>query len=48
MTQEEYLNVHEWQIQAIQEGIEAVDYNETENLEDVKSYWKNRFEGSSY
>lgn len=43
---EEYLDIHEWQVQAIQEGIEAVTRGETESIEDVKKYWKERLEDS--
>ncbi len=44
---EEYLNIHEWQIQAIQEGLNAVDRKEVVNFESVKKKWKKRREDSS-
>jgi RHH-type rel operon transcriptional repressor/antitoxin RelB len=37
---EEYLDIHEWQIQAIKEGIDAADRGETINFEQIKKHWK--------
>ncbi len=45
---EEYLDIHEWQVQAIQEGIEAVNHDETESIEDVREYWKQRLDDSTH
>lgn len=42
---EEYLDLHEWQVKAIQEGITAVDKNEVVDFETVKKRWKKRREG---
>jgi RHH-type transcriptional regulator, rel operon repressor / antitoxin RelB len=36
---EEYLEIHEWQVQAIKEGIAAADRGETISLEEVKKQW---------
>jgi predicted transcriptional regulator len=38
----EYLDIHNWQVQAIQEGIDAVNHSETESIHGVKEYWKQR------
>ena len=45
---EEYLDLHEWQVQAIQEGIEEVNRGEVLSLEAVKQEWKQRLEDSSH
>jgi predicted transcriptional regulator len=45
---EEYLDIHEWQVQAIQEGIEAVNHNETESIQEVRKYWKQRLDDSTH
>ncbi len=44
---EEYLEIHEWQIQAIQEGLNAVDREEVVDFESVNKKWKKRCEDSS-
>jgi RHH-type rel operon transcriptional repressor/antitoxin RelB len=44
---EEYLDIHEWQIQAIQEGLNAVDRKEVVDFESVKKKWEKRREDSS-
>lgn len=44
---EEYLDIHEWQIQAIQEGLNAVDREEVGDFESVKKKWAKRREDSS-
>jgi RHH-type transcriptional regulator, rel operon repressor / antitoxin RelB len=44
---EEYLDIHEWQIQAIQEGLNAVDRKEVVDFESVKKKWEKRRENSS-
>lgn len=41
---EEYLDVHEWQIKAIKEGIAEIDRGETIPFEDVKKHWEKKFE----
>lgn len=45
---EEYLEIHEWQVQAINEGITAVDRGETISLEDIKKYWEKKVEDSDH
>jgi len=45
---EEYLDIHEWQVKAIQEGIEEISRGETESIEDVRKYWKQRLEDSTH
>ena len=37
---EEYLNLQEWHIEAIREGIKAADRNDGADIEEVKSYWE--------
>ena len=44
---EEYLDIHEWQIQAIQEGLNAVDREEVVDFASVKMKWEKRREDSS-
>jgi len=39
---EEYLTVPEWQIQAILEGIEAVERGECTDFEEVKHTWEKK------
>ena len=41
---EEYLDIHEWQIKAIEEGIAAADRGETLSFEEVKKYWEKQLE----
>lgn len=36
---EQYLKTEAWQINAIQEGINAVDNNETISIEEIKNDW---------
>jgi len=43
---EEYLEIHEWQVQAIKEGIAAADRGETIDFDEVKKYWEKRVEDS--
>lgn len=45
---EEYLEIHEWQIQAIEEGIAAADRGETTSLEEIKKYWEKKVEDSNH
>lgn len=45
---EEYLEIHEWQVQAIQEGIAAADRGETIGLEEIKKYWEKKVEDSDH
>jgi RHH-type rel operon transcriptional repressor/antitoxin RelB len=44
---EEYLEINEWQVQAIKEGIAAADRGETVNFEDIKKHWEKRIENPS-
>jgi RHH-type transcriptional regulator, rel operon repressor / antitoxin RelB len=45
---EEYLDIHEWQIQAIQEGLAAADCEEeTISFDEIKKYWKQQDEDSA-
>ncbi|STX88386.1 CopG family ribbon-helix-helix protein [Legionella feeleii] len=37
---EEYLDVHEWQVQAIQEGLEEIEQGATVDLTEVKKQWE--------
>lgn len=39
---EEYLDLHEWQIKAIEDGIAAADRGELIPWEEVKKYWEKR------
>ena len=39
---EEYLNLQEWQVKAIQEGIKAADRNDALDYKDVRAYWEKR------
>ncbi len=41
---EEYLDIHEWQINAIKEAIAEVDRGETVPFEEVKKYWEKELE----
>lgn len=45
---EEYLDIHEWQIAAIQEGLTAVDKKETVDFEKVKKQWAKKIEDSTH
>ena len=45
---EEYLAIHEWQIQAIKEGIAAVDRGETVSFDEVKKHWEKRVDDSDH
>jgi predicted transcriptional regulator len=40
-------DIHEWQLQAIQEGLDAVDREEVVEFESVKKKWEKRREDSS-
>lgn len=37
---EEYLDVHEWQVQAIQEGLKEIEQGATVDLTEVKKQWE--------
>lgn len=37
---EEYLDIHEWQVQAIQEGLEEIEQGATVAFADVKKQWE--------
>ena len=41
---EEYLNLHEWQVQAIQEGLNQIDLGQTVDFSEVKAYWEKKLE----
>ena len=41
---EEYLDMHEWQIQAIHQGIGEVEKGDVTSFAEVKTYWKKRLE----
>ncbi len=43
---EDYLDLHEWQIQAIEEGIVAVDQGDTVSFESIKTEWEKQRENS--
>ena len=43
---EEYLEIHEWQVQAIQKGIAAADRGETVSFEEIKKRWEKKVEDS--
>lgn len=43
---EDYLDLHEWQIQAIEKGIAAVDQGDTISFESIKAAWENKREDS--
>lgn len=45
---EEYLEIHEWQVQAIQEGIAAADCGEIISFEEIKKQWEKKVEDSNY
>lgn len=45
---EEYLETHEWQVQAIKEGIAAADRGETINFEEIKKHWEKKVEDSDH
>jgi RHH-type rel operon transcriptional repressor/antitoxin RelB len=45
---EEYLEIHEWQVQAIQEGIAAADRGETISFEEIKKQWEKKVEDSDH
>jgi len=47
-TSEEYLDIHEWQIRAIEEGIAAAKKGKTKNLEEVKQHWEKKLALSGY
>jgi RHH-type rel operon transcriptional repressor/antitoxin RelB len=44
---EDYLDIREWQIQAIHEGIKAADQEELVPFENVKKRWERKLENSS-
>jgi RHH-type rel operon transcriptional repressor/antitoxin RelB len=37
---EEYLNLQEWQVEAIRAGIKAADNDDAADIEEVRSYWE--------
>lgn len=43
---EEYLDIHEWQVQAILEGVSAADREEIVSFDEIKKYWKQKNESS--
>jgi RHH-type rel operon transcriptional repressor/antitoxin RelB len=45
---EEYIDLHEWQIQAIEEGIAAADRGETVEFDAIKKKWRKMSEDSSH
>jgi RHH-type rel operon transcriptional repressor/antitoxin RelB len=45
---EEYLEIHEWQVQAIQEGIAAADRGETISFDEIKKQWEKKVEDSDH
>jgi RHH-type transcriptional regulator, rel operon repressor / antitoxin RelB len=45
---EEYLEIHEWQVQAIQEGIAAADRGETISFDEIKKQWEKKIEDSDH
>jgi len=45
---EEYLDIHEWQVAATQEGIAAVDNDETVDFEKVKKQWLKKIEDQTH
>lgn len=45
---EEYLDIHEWQVQAIKEGIAAADRGETVSFEEIRKYWEKKLEDSDH
>lgn len=42
---EEYLAIHEWQVQAIQAGLEEIKQGKVVDFEEVKQFWEQKFEG---
>lgn len=44
---EEYLDIHEWQIQAIKQGIEAVEQGKTFPFEEIKKHWEKKIENTN-
>ncbi len=36
---EEYLDIHEWQVQAIQDGLEEINQENVSDFSDVKKQW---------
>ena len=45
---EEYLDLHEWQVQAIQEGLNAAERSEVIDFSEVKKYWEKKFANSAH
>lgn len=41
---EEYLDIHEWQVQAIQAGLQEINQEAVVDFADVKQQWKQAFE----
>jgi RHH-type transcriptional regulator, rel operon repressor / antitoxin RelB len=44
---EEYLDIHEWQIKAIKEGIAAAKRGKVKDFDEVKKYWEKKFEDNN-
>jgi predicted transcriptional regulator len=44
---EDYLDIYEWQVQAIKEGIAAADRGETVNFEEIKKHWEKKLTNSN-
>ena len=36
---EEYLDIHEWQVQAIHEGLQQIEQNDVLDFSEVKKQW---------
>lgn len=45
---EEYLEIHEWQVQAIKEGVAAADRGETVEFAEIKKHWEKKVEDSDH
>lgn len=41
---EEYLDIHEWQVQAIQKGLREIKQGLVVDFDDIKQQWKQQFE----
>jgi len=41
---EEYVTIHEWQIQAIHQGLVAADQGKTVSFDKVKKQWRKKLE----
>lgn len=45
---EEYLDIHEWQIKAIKEGIAAAEKGKVKDLEKVKQHWEKKLANKNH